>query len=64
MKRRKQELIAFRLSDEELERLDEMVEQTGMTRSQVIRHLLDNATVKPAIIRTEIAEKKVSNGAS
>ena len=38
----------------------------GMTRSQVIRHLVDTASVRPAIIRTEVLEvvqPTVRNGA-
>ena len=47
-------ILHVRVNDEMLERLDQICAQTGLTRSQVLRHLLDNATIKPAIIRTEI----------
>ena len=45
--------IHVRLTDEQLARLDEMSISTGLSRSQVIRHLIDQASIRPAIIRTE-----------
>ena len=45
--------IHVRLTDDQLARLDEMSVSTGLSRSQVIRHLIDQASIRPAIIRTE-----------
>ena len=51
--------IHVRLTDEQLARLEEMCAETGLSRSQVIRHLVDQASIRPAIIRTEAP---VANG--
>jgi len=48
-----------RLSEEQLERLGEMAKASGLSFSMIIRHLIDQATLKPAIIRTEAP---VANG--
>lgn len=48
-------IVQVRFSDEQIERLDQISSETQLTRSEVIRRLVDNATVKPAIVRTEIA---------
>ena len=45
--------IHIRLSGEQNARLNEMCEQSGLSTSQVIRHLIDQASLRPAIIRTE-----------
>ncbi len=61
-----EKMVAFRMSAETLERIQEICKDTGMTRSQVIRHLVDTASVRPAIIRTEVLEvvqPTVRNGA-
>ena len=63
-----EKMVAFRMSEETLERIQQICKDTGMTRSQVIRHLVDTASVRPAIIRTEAIEVEtgrvsVQNGA-
>lgn len=53
--------IHVRLSGEQNARLSEMCAQSGLSQSQVIRHLIDQAawvlhhqaSLRPAIIRTE-----------
>mgnify|MGYP002685675511 CR=1 FL=1 len=46
-------IIQLRVNDEQLERMNEICRDTGLTRSQVVRYLIDNASIRPAIIRTE-----------
>lgn len=46
-------IIQLRVNDEQVERLAAICRETGLTRSQVIRYLIDNATIKPAIIRLD-----------
>ena len=49
--------IHVRLSGEQNARLSEMCAQSGLSQSQVIRHLIDQASLRPAIIRTEAPTK-------
>lgn len=61
-----EKMVAFRMSEETLERIQQICKDTGMTRSQVIRHLVNTASVRPAIIRTEVletAQPATANGA-
>ena len=46
-------VVHVRFSHEQMTRLDVICRETGLSRSQVVRHLLDNASIRPAIIRTE-----------
>lgn len=48
------QVISVRLSEAEIERLARMKMQTGWTSSQIIRQLLGNAVIQPAVIRTEV----------
>ena len=52
-------LVAMRLEEEQLQKLEQLVEVTGWTQSEVLRKLIDNAWVTPPAIGTEINAKKV-----
>lgn len=45
--------VTFRMNEQTLERFQEICKETGYTRSQLIRYLVDTASVRPAIVRTE-----------
>ena len=51
------QLIAVQLRGEQIRRLAELVGSTGWNKSEVIRQLIDNATVRAAQVRTEIEPK-------
>ncbi len=51
-----EKIVAFRMNAETIARIQQICKDTGMTRSQVLRHLVDTASVRPAIIRTEEIE--------
>lgn len=53
MKMTKDYPIHIRLDAEQLARLDAFCVAAKMSRSQVVRELLSNATLRPAVIRTE-----------
>ena len=48
-------LVAVRLGEDEMEKLDELVAQTGLNQSQVLRQLIRNATVRPVEVVTNVA---------
>lgn len=52
--KRLEEVTRIRFTREQLAWLNRIASESGMTRSQVVRYLVDNATVRPAVIRTEI----------
>jgi hypothetical protein len=51
-------LVAMRLDDEQLQKLEQLVQVTGWTQSEVLRKLIDNAWVTPPAIGTELPTKK------
>lgn len=53
-----QKTIAVRLEPEQLQKLDAMVEMTGWSVSDVIRRLIDNASVTPPSVTTGLAKKE------
>lgn len=52
--KRLEEVTRIRFTSEQIAWLNQIARESGMTRSQVVRYLVDNATVRPAVIRTEI----------
>ncbi len=50
-------VISVRLNEEQMQVLEKLCESTGWTASQVIRQLLESASVRPAVIRTEVLPK-------
>lgn len=50
-------VISVRLSEEQMAVLEKLCEATGWTYSQVIRRLLENASVRPATIQTDLGPK-------
>lgn len=53
-----QKTIAVRLEPEQLQKLDAMVEMTGWSVSDVIRRLIDNASVTPPSVTTDLEKKE------
>ena len=51
-------LIAVRLEPKQLQKLDAIVEMTGWNQSEVIRQLIDNASVTPPSVVAELNGKK------
>ena len=51
-------VVAVRLTPAQMELLESLCATTGWTYSQVLRHLLESATVRPAIIKTELPQKE------
>ena len=50
-------VISVRLSEEQMKVLEKLAESTGWTYSQIVRQLLESASVRPAVIRTEVLPK-------
>lgn len=53
-----QKTIAVRLDAKQLQKLDAIVEMTGWNQSDVIRRLIDAATVTPPAIGVDLSAKK------
>jgi len=53
-----QKLIAVRLEPKQLQKLDAIVEMTGWNQSEVIRRLIDSASVTPPSVTSDITAKK------
>lgn len=49
-----EDYVSVRLTKEQGKRLQQICTETGWTKSQAMRHLLDNAMIRPALIRAEI----------
>lgn len=58
------EVTRIRFTSEQLAWLNRIAAESGMTRSQVVRYLVDNATVRPAVVKTEIEVREKVNGVS
>lgn len=50
-----EKLVAVRLGEDEMAKLEQLVEQTGLNQSQVLRQLIRNATVRPVEVVTNVA---------
>lgn len=53
-------LIAVQLDEQQLQKLEQLVNATGWNQSEVVRRLIDNAWVKPAAIGTQVSPKAVA----
>jgi hypothetical protein len=51
-------LIAIRIDDETMQKLEWLVETTGWTQTDIVARLIDHAWVRPAAIGTELGTKK------
>lgn len=51
-------LIAIRLEDEQIQKLEQLVSITGWSQSEVLRKLIDNAWVTPPAVGTELDVSK------
>jgi len=51
-------VVHARLSAEQYQWLETICAESGMSQSQVIRLLVEKATFRPAVIRTEAPENK------
>lgn len=49
--------IAVRLDAEVLQKLDAIVKMTGWNQSEVIRRLINNASVTPPSVTTDLSKK-------
>lgn len=58
MKDTKDTVIGVRLSDTQMQMLRSVCEATGLSAAELFRQLLENATIRPAVIRTEAPEKE------
>ena len=55
-------VVSVRLSDAQERRLAQLSKLTGWTQSQVLRHLLDSAVVRPAkVVETEVHPSSGTN---
>ncbi|MBA3571366.1 MAG: ribbon-helix-helix protein, CopG family [Pyrinomonadaceae bacterium] len=52
-----QTTIAVRLKPEQLQKLDAIVQMTGWNQSEVIRRLIDSASVTPPSVTTDFSKK-------
>jgi len=52
-------LVAIRLDDESIQKLEELQEMTGWTQTEILRRLIDYSWVRPAAIGIEMPVKKV-----
>lgn len=50
--------IAIRLDSEYLQKLDALVQVTGWNQSEVIRRLIDSASVTPPAVSADVFAKK------
>jgi hypothetical protein len=50
-------MIAVRLNPQQLQKLDAIVEMTGWNQSEVIRQLIDSASVTPPSVVVNLAKK-------
>lgn len=50
-------LIAVKLDEEQVQKLEQMEEVTGWSRSEVIRQLIDSGWVKPPAVGSELVMK-------
>ena len=50
-------VVSVRLDEKQMEMLQKLCESTGWTYSQVFRHMLDNASIRPATIRVDLPSK-------
>lgn len=53
-----QKTIAVRLDAEQLQKLDAIVQVTGWNQSEVIRRLIDSASVTPPAVTSDVYAKK------
>jgi len=53
-------VISVRLTDDQMAILEQLCKATGWTYSQLIRHLLESANVRPATIRTEVPQPEAT----
>lgn len=53
-----QKTIAIRLDAEHLQKLDAIVRMTGWNQSEVIRRLIDSASVTPPAVTADLSAKK------
>jgi len=53
-------VISVRLTDDQMAILEQLCKATGWTYSQLIRHLLESANVRPATIRTEVPQPETT----
>jgi hypothetical protein len=53
-----EKMIAVRLDEKSMQKLDAIVQITGWNQSDVIRRLIDNASVTPPALTTGISTKK------
>jgi hypothetical protein len=53
-----QKTIAVRLDAEQLQKLDAIVQVTGWNQSEVIRRLIDSASVTPPAVTADLSAKK------
>jgi len=53
-----QKTIAIRLDAEHLQKLDAIVQVTGWNQSEVIRRLIDSASVTPPAVTADLSAKK------
>jgi hypothetical protein len=52
-----QKTIAVRLEPEQLQKLDAIVQMTGWNQSEVIRRLIDSASVTPPSVTADLSKK-------
>lgn len=52
-----QKTIAVRLEPEQLQKLNAIVEMTGWNQSEVIRKLIDSASVTPPSVTADLSKK-------
>ena len=53
-----EKIIAIRLDAEHMQKLDAIVQMTGWNQSDVIRRLIDAASVTPPSVTTNLTTKK------
>lgn len=54
-------VISVRLTDDQMALLNQLCKATGWTASQLIRHLLESANVRPAVVRTDPPQAEAAN---
>lgn len=55
----KPRIIGFRATEKQLQKLDQLSEQTGLKTSEVLRELVDSAIVNPVFSTRTRAELRV-----
>lgn len=50
-------MIAVRLDEQHIQKLDKLVELTGWNQSEVLRRLIENAWVTPPAVGSELTPK-------